>query len=107
MSYYLSEQASELSRRMISVEVYRTDSSTGNGLHLQVCLMEADHTARELSKLVAAAGGRVELIDDARIRAVYQNGERIRQSDMRDHYVMSDEAYAESKILCSKQHEYF
>lgn len=106
MPHYLSETPSEVSRRMITMEVFKNDTLF-NGVLVEVCLMEADHTAREFSKLVHATGGRVRLLEDARIRAVYENGERVQQSDMRDHYLLSDEAYAESKILCSKAHEYF
>ncbi|MDR3392188.1 MAG: hypothetical protein P4L77_10700 [Sulfuriferula sp.] len=107
MPKYLSEVPSDVSRRMITMEVHKTSSIYSNGMSVEVCLMDADRYAREFSQLVADTGGRVRLIQDARIRAIYEKGERTRETDMRDFYDMSGEEYAEGRILCSKSHEYF
>lgn len=106
MPKYLSEVKTDISRRMITMEVFQNDT-VFNGMSVEVCLMDVDRYAREFSKLVHASGGRVRLMEDARIRAVYENGHRIQQSDMRDFYGMSDEEYAESRILCVLNHVHF
>lgn len=107
MPKYLTEEPTPVSRRMITMEVFKTPGNVLSPLSVEVCLMNADHYAREFSMLVKATGGRVRLLEDARIRAVYEDGQRIQENDMRDFYEMSDEAHAESRILCSVKHEYF
>ena len=107
MPKFLSDEASAVSRQMIAMDIHtNANHPLNNPVRTYVCLMDADRYARKMSLLVPE-GCQVKLEQDARIRAVYEKGERIAQSDMRDFYVMSDEEYAASKILCSVTHVYF
>jgi hypothetical protein len=107
MAKYLVEKRVDVcSRPVVDLELYTAGGVYTNPMTVSVCTMEADGYARRLSTLVAATGGQVKLVMDARIKAVYVNGERTQLSDMRDFYVMTDEEYTDSKIQCSVSHEW-
>lgn len=89
----------------VCVEIIHSDNDRVNPLPCSVIRDDADRFCKDLSK--AMPGKKIRITMHARIRAVYQDGERILTRDMRDFYLLTDEEYASTKLLDQSVGEYF
>jgi hypothetical protein len=107
MSKYLSSDKSQFSNYMVALDIYTDRSKVqASPVTVYVDIRDADAHARKMSMMLVDTGS-VEIVDQARIRAVYKAGKRIAQRGMRDFYEMTEAEYAECQILCSETHVYF
>lgn len=107
MQYFLTtKQKDDVGFPAFDIEIQQDASHPVlNPITLVILRESADFNARRLSQMFPK--GRVSLSTMARIKAVYENGERVRTRDFNQFYSnLTEEQYKLTQIMCSKTHEY-